>query len=214
MRHFRKLQGLYLVVARILPLGKLLLATEKAIRGGVDMLQLIIEDDTVEMRMFARSLSDLAKKRKIPFLINGSISLAKEIEAEGLHFDNYDTFPSEAKQMLGKDCVVGYTLSNDLERLKWAEEANADYVSFCSVFPTRYATKCQIVPVETVKTARQRTALPIFASGGINPDNAHLILEAGVDGIAATSAILKAEDPEQAASLLKEIISHFPRRIQ
>jgi len=213
MRNYRKLEGLYLVVAPILPVDRLLLATGKALRGGVDLLQLIVGDETSKMRAFAKSLSNLTKKHKTPFLINGSISLAKEIDADGLHFDNYDTSPTEAKLALGRECIVGYTLSNELERLKWAEEAGADYVSFCSVFPTCYPTQCQTVSVETVKTARSRTALPIFASGGINPDNAHLVLEAGVDGIAVTSALLKAKDPEQTARLLNEIIHNYRRDI-
>lgn len=213
MRHFRKLEGLYLVVAPILPIDRLLLATEKALRGGVDILQLIVGDATFGMPAFARSLSDLTKKHKTLFLINGSLSLAKEIDADGLHFDNYDTTPSEVKQALGRECIVGYTLSNNIERLRWAEKAGADYVSFCSVFPTRSATQCQILSLETVKTARSRTSLPIFASGGINLDNANLVLEAGVDGIAVTSAVLEAKDPEQTARLLKEIIHNYRKGI-
>lgn len=209
----RKMEGLYLVVSPILPLDKLLLATEKALRGGVDMLQLIAGEETSEMLALARSLSHSTGNHKTLFLINGSLRLAKEINADGLHFDSYNTVPSEVKQGLGKECIVGYTLSNDMDRVRWAEEVGADYVSFCSVFPTCSATQCQIVSLETVRTARSRTALPIFAAGGINLDNAHLVLEAGVDGIAVTSALLKAKDPEQTARSFKKIIRKYRRDI-
>jgi thiamine-phosphate pyrophosphorylase len=207
------MEGLYLVVSPILPLDKLLLATEKALRGGVDMLQLIAGEETSEMLALARSLSYSTGNHKALFLINGSLRLAKEINADGLHFDSYNTAPSEVKQGLGKECIVGYTLSNDMNRVRWAEEVGADYVSFCSVFPTCSATQCQIVSLETVRTARSRTSLPIFAAGGINLDNAHLVLEAGVDGIAVTSALLKAKDPEQTARSFKKIIRNYRRSI-
>jgi thiamine-phosphate pyrophosphorylase len=213
MRNSRKMEGLYLVVSPILPLDKLLLATEKALRGGVDMLQLIAGEETSEMLALARSLSYSTGNHKALFLINGSLRLAKEINADGLHFDSYNTAPSEVKQGLGKECIVGYTLSNDMNRVRWAEEVGADYVSFCSVFPTCSATQCQIVSLETVRTARSRTSLPIFAAGGINLDNAHLVLEAGVDGIAVTSALLKAKDPEQTARSFKKIIRNYRRSI-
>jgi thiamine-phosphate pyrophosphorylase len=213
MRNSRKMEGLYLVVSPILPLDKLLLATEKALRGGVDMLQLIAGEETSEMLALARSLSYSTGNHRALFLINGSLRLAKEINADGLHFDSYNTGPSEVKQGLGKECIVGYTLSNDMNRVRWAEEVGADYVSFCSVFPTCSATQCQIVSLETVRTARSRTSLPIFAAGGINLDNAHLVLEAGVDGIAVTSALLKAKDPEQTARSFKKIIRNYRRSI-
>jgi thiamine-phosphate pyrophosphorylase len=69
------------------------------------------------------------------------------------------------------------------------------------------------VPLETIRTARSRTSLPIFAAGGINLENAHLVLEAGVDGIAVTSALLKAKDPKQTAISLKKIIRNYRRNI-
>jgi thiamine-phosphate pyrophosphorylase len=213
MRSFRRLEGLYLVVSSILPLDELLLATEKALRGGVDILQLIAGPETSEMLAFARGLLDLTRKHKTPLLVNGSLRLVKEIDADGVHFDNYETTPSQVKQTLGRKCIVGYTLSNDTQRLRWAEEAGADYVSFCSVFPTCTANQCQIVPLETIRTARSRTSLPIFAAGGINLENAHLVLEAGVDGIAVTSALLKAKDPKQTAISLKKIIRNYRRNI-
>jgi thiamine-phosphate pyrophosphorylase len=60
------------------------------------------------------------------------------------------------------------------------------------------------VPIETIRAAKFQTTLPIFAAGGINITNAELVLKAGVNGIAVTSALLEAEDPEQTALAFKE----------
>jgi thiamine-phosphate pyrophosphorylase len=65
------------------------------------------------------------------------------------------------------------------------------------------------VPLNSIRLAKSLTIMPVFASGGINLSNAHLVLEAGADGIAVISAVLKALDPEQAARSFKEIIRKY-----
>ena len=200
-----KLEGLYLVVSLVMPFDKLLVTVKKALRGGVDLLQLIPGEGSEILRL-AEDLLSLTEQYDVPFLINGNLQLAKEVGADGLHLDKYDVTPSEVKQVLGKQCIIGYTLGDNLEKLKWAETVGADYVSFCSVFPTSSATQCDIVPIETIRAAKAQTTLPIFAAGGINLNNAERVLKAGVNGIAVTSALLKAEDPEQTALAFKEII--------
>ncbi|MBE3116833.1 thiamine phosphate synthase, partial [Candidatus Bathyarchaeota archaeon] len=115
----------------------------------------------------------------------------------------------EVRRVLGNDSIVGYTVNVDMEKIRWAEQAGADYISFCSIFHICETAQCPIVSLETVKTARSLTKLSIFAAGGIALENAHLILEAGVDGVAVTSAILKAKDPEQAAKAFNEILHKY-----
>jgi thiamine-phosphate pyrophosphorylase len=209
----RRLDGLYLVVAPVLPPNPLLVVVEKALRGGVDIIQITAEKENTVTSRFVRDLLNLARQYSVPLLINGKLRLMHEVKADGMHFDTYDVTPDEVRRKLSQRCVVGYTLGNDPEWLKWAENVGADYVSFCSVFPTSSATQCEIVPIETVKAARSRTKLPIFAAGGINLQNAQLVLEAGVDGIAVMSAILKAQDPEQVTRSFKEIVIKYRRHL-
>jgi thiamine-phosphate pyrophosphorylase len=206
MTSVRRLKGLYLVVSPILSHKELLSAIEKALNGGVDILQLSAGPEIFWVKTFARELADLAREHEIPFLINNDLQLAKEVKADGMHFDTSETTPKEARQALGKECSVGYTVNVDTQKVLWADKEGADYVSFCSVFQECTATHCPIISIETVRNARSLTSLSIFAAGGINLDNAHLVLEAGTDGIAVTSALLKAKDPEQTARAFKEII--------
>ena len=100
-------------------------------------------------------------------------------------------------------------MGNDLERLKWAEKMGADYVSFCAVFQTSSVSQCEIVPLTSIRLAKSMAKIPIFASGGITLDNVRSVLEAGADGIAVISAILKAQDPEQIAKSFKKIILEY-----
>jgi thiamine-phosphate pyrophosphorylase len=90
------------------------------------------------------------------------LQLAKEVGANGLYLDRYDITPSEVRQVLGKHSIIGYTIGDNLEKVRWAETVGADYVSFCSVFPTSSVAQCDIVPLETIKAAKIQTTLPVF----------------------------------------------------
>jgi len=208
----KKLGGLYLVVDPSVPYARLLETVRKALRGGVDIIQLWSsgQDSSVILKL-AESLRDLARQYHVPLIINNDLKLAKKVDADGIHYDTYDVTPAEARRELGTRSIVGYTLGNDLTKLRWAESVGADYISFCSVFPTSSVAQCELVPIDSVKLAKSMTKLPVFASGGINLDNVRLVMEAGADGVAVISAILKADDPEQVAKSFKEVIRRYRR---
>jgi thiamine-phosphate pyrophosphorylase len=206
----KRLQGLCLVVDPSLPHRRLVDIVEKSLKGGVDVLQLWKPSgNSLEIRELALELVNLADDYGVPLIINNDVQLAKDVEADGVHFDGYDVTPSDARKLLNEQSIVGYTVGNDLGWIKWAETADADYVSFCSVFPSASAIRCEMVPLRTLRSTKSVTRLPVFASGGITLSNAHLVLETGVDGIAVISAILKASDPRQAAESFKTIIYKY-----
>jgi thiamine-phosphate pyrophosphorylase len=206
----KRLQGLCLVVDPSLPRRRLVDIVEKSLKGGVDLLQLWKPSgNSLEIGGLARELSNLAKDYDVPLLINNDLQLAKSVEADGVHFNGYNVTPSDARKVLKEQSIVGYTVGNDLEWIKWAEAGGADYMSFCSVFPSPSAIQCEIIPLRTLRAAKAMTDMPVFASGGIKLSNAHLVLETGVDGIAVISAILKASDPKQTAESFKVIIRKY-----
>ena len=212
MKGYPKLGGLYLVVSPILPDEQLLFATEMALDGDVDLLQLSAGKETPGLHILGTKLVDMAREHGIPLLVNNSLELAKEVSADGVHLDAFDVTPTEARRLLDSEAIVGYTVNVDLEKIKWAEDAGADYVSFCSIFHQCPGNQCPIVPLDTVKNAASATNLPIFAAGGINLENILLVLEAGVEGVAVTSAILKSKDPRKTAREFKQMISKYGKK--
>ena len=209
MKSRHKLAGLYLVVSPILPDEQLLIAVEKALDGGVDILQFSASKESVEMSILANGLSGLARKHGIPFIVNNNLELAREVKAEGVHLDTFEVFPAEVRSLLGDESIVGYTVNFNLEKTKLAEKVNADYVSFCSVFHQCPGNQCPIVPIDKIKEVTSSTKLSVFAAGGINLENILLVLQAGVDGVAVTTAILKSKDPQQTAKDLKQVITEY-----
>lgn len=208
----RKLIGLYLVVSPILSNEQLLFATEKALEGGVDILQLSADTDIEEMHVLARKLADFACEYGIPFLVNNNLELANEVKADGVHLDNFDVSPKEVRRLLGDESIVGYTVNADLEKVRWAEQVDADYISFCSVFHQCSGGQCPIVSLATVKSVTVSANISVFAAGGINLENLFSVLDAHVDGVVVTSAILQSNDPKQSAKNFKKIMGEYKKK--
>ena len=71
--------------------------------------------------------------------------------------------------------------------------AGADYVAFGSVFPS--ATKPGAVRAPLSLFAQAKTlGVPLVAIGGITPQNAAAVLQAGADALAVISALFDAPD--------------------
>jgi thiamine-phosphate pyrophosphorylase len=122
---------------------------------------------------------------------------------DGVHFDAVPADLDQIRKKTGKPFLCGLTCGNDLSRVQWAEENCLSYISFCSLFPSPSAGVCEIVRKETVRQARQLTAMPIFLAGGITLENIDELHDTGMNGIALISAIMKADDPQTAAKAFK-----------
>lgn len=206
-----KVSGLYFVVDLSYRLEKVPDIVRYAIIGGVDVVQLWNTHLSLSSSLY-RELRKITRDYSVPLLVNNDLEVAKKFDLDGVHLDFYDIKPMEIKRKFGKSFLVGYTISNDIERAVWAEEVGADYISFCSVFRSKSVRDCDIVPLQTLKDAKKRLSIPVFASGGINFQNASKVLQTGVDGIAVISAIQRSRDPESAAKKLKHFILTYKTR--
>lgn len=207
----QRLAGLYLVADLSMPNQKLIQSVAAAIRGGAQIVQIWntagkARKDYVRV---SREIHQETTEAGIPLIVNNDLGLAKELEATGIHFDDFSISCDNARELLGKEAIVGYTCGNDHAQVRKAEELGADYISFCAVFPSPSVQSCEIVPLESVRLAKQELSIPVFASGGITRENAHLVLEVGADGLAIASAILRAENPEAEAEAFRRILDKF-----
>jgi thiamine-phosphate pyrophosphorylase len=87
---------------------------------------------------------------------------------------------------------------DSLERARAAAMAGADYVAFGAFFPS--PTKPHAVRASPDLLRQSATlGVPRVAIGGITPDNAPSLVEAGADFLAVISAVFAAPDVRAAA---------------
>ena len=90
-------------------------------------------------------------------------------------------------------------VNDDLDLALAARSAGADYVAFGSAFPSETKPGATLAPLGLYREAKALLDSPIVAIGGITPENAHAVIEAGADAVAVISALFGAPDIEAAA---------------
>ncbi|MBW2043209.1 MAG: thiamine phosphate synthase [Deltaproteobacteria bacterium] len=200
--------SLYLVTDRGLAGGKPTLEiVEAAVKGGVTCVQLREKHaSTREFIEEATAVRDFLSRAGIPLIINDRLDVALAVEADGLHLGQTDMPLETARRIAGRSLIIGVSAESVRDAIE-AENAGADYISASPVFST--PTKTDTAPplgLKGVKEIRRRTALPLVAIGGLNPENIEAVIRSGADGVAVVSAIVCAKDPAEAARRLKERI--------
>lgn len=169
----------------------------------VAAFQLRVKDiDQHEAAALAEPLQAICAMHDVAFIVNDSVALAKRLKADGVHLGQGDGDVREARETLGKDAQIGVTCHNSRHLAMEAAEAGADYVAFGAFYPTSTKAVDHVAELDTVQKWSLVTEIPCVAIGGITPENAKPIIDAGADFIAVSSAIWN--HPEGAAEAVKQ----------
>ena len=168
--------------------------------GPVAAFQFRVKDiDQHEAARLAVPLQEICARHDVAFIVNDSVSLAKRIKADGVHLGQEDGDPAEAREELGRDAQIGVTCHNSRHLAMEAAEGGADYVAFGAFFPTTTKEVKHQADLETLEMWSQFTEVPCVAIGGITPDNAKAVVDAGADFIAVSGAVWNHPDGPAAA---------------
>jgi thiamine-phosphate pyrophosphorylase len=155
--------------------------------------------DQHEAVRLAGPLQEICVQNDVAFIVNDSISLAKRLQADGVHLGQDDGDPREARQLLGTDAQIGVTCHNSRHLAMEAAEAGADYVAFGAFYPTTTKDVQHMADLETLSMWSQFTEVPCVAIGGITLDNAKPLIEAGANFLAVSNAVWSHTDGPAAA---------------
>jgi thiamine-phosphate pyrophosphorylase len=204
---FSRQRGLYAITDEHLLAGRLLVAVEQALIGGARAVQYRRKSGSSdERRCEATALLALCRRYHIPLFINDDVTLALTIGADGVHLGRSDTPLSQARSQLGKRALMGATCHDKLQYAKEAAKAGADYLAFGAVFPSPTKPHICQAPLSLFQDARC-FGLPLVAIGGINTDNAPLLIDAGVDYLAVIHALWTAPDITQRAQQFSSLFT-------
>ena len=172
---------------------------EQALMGGITLLQLREKDkSTREYMDLAEKVHTLTKKYNVPLIIDDRVDVALAIDAEGVHVGQSDMPVSIARKLMGDDKIVGATTKTVPQALE-AYEQGADYLGVGAIYPTTTKVKTVLTSTETLGNICSAVPIPVNAIGGLNKDNIDVLEGIPIAGICVVSAIMKADDPKQAA---------------
>ena len=180
--------------------GDLSVAAQFLDAGG-RWIQLRMKDASAEVIVCrGKEMLALCRKRRAVLVVTDAPQLAVAIGADGVHLGQADMPPIEARRIIGDGAVIGST-ANTFEQIAARNDGETDYVG---LGPFRFTTtKKNLSPVlgtEGYRTilGRMRTEnipLPVVAIGGIELPDIPQIMRTGVDGIALSGAIARADSP-------------------
>ena len=194
-----------------------------ALEGGCRWIQLRMKDaEEALMSETALKIQEMCKKHNATFIIDDNVMLAKRIGADGVHLGKNDMPITEARRILGDDFIIGATVNTFEDILGQRTTDNGQQISglpdYFGCGPFRFThTKQKLSPIlgiegykEIVKKKNEYNIdIPIVAIGGIaNADIPH-ILETGIDGIALSSSVLRAENPIEEMKNIVSILKNF-----
>ena len=164
----------------------LLSVCEKVIQNGATFLQLREKElGAEETRKEAIELQKLCHRYNIPFVVNDSVEIALEMDADGVH--------------------VG---QSDIKAIA-AEKAGADYIGTGAVFGSTTKKDAKYLSMEDLKKIAASVSIPVVAIGGINSENVSQLEGSGVNGAAVISGIFAAEDPAAKTAQMSRLTDIF-----
>jgi thiamine-phosphate pyrophosphorylase len=154
-----------------------------------------------------REVLAITRPRQALLVVNDRPDIALIAGADGVHVGQDDLRPSEVRRLVGPSLIVGLS-THDLVQVAAGDREPVDYVAFGPVFATR--TKAQADPVvgtTLLAEARRTTTHPLVAIGGITPERAAGVLQAGADGLAVAGPLCGPDAPRALDAFLSVLTS-------
>ncbi|MGH6781171.1 MAG: thiamine phosphate synthase [Sphingomonadaceae bacterium] len=155
-----------------------------------------------EIARIAEPLMKICAEHEVAFIVNDSIGLAKRLGADGVHLGQDDGDAREARQSLGPSVQIGVTCHDSRHLAMEAGEAGTDYVAFGAFYPTETKETQHRPDPSILSWWTTLFEIPCVAIGGITPDNAKPLIDAGADFIAVCGAVWN--DPEGEAAAVRK----------
>ncbi len=196
----KHIPGLYVIIDTQALRGRSHIeSASQAIRGGAKTIQL--RDKLMskkELLPTAQQLRELCNEHNVLFIMNDYLDLALATDADGLHLGQDDLPIKVARRLLPIDKILGSSTTTVAQAIA-AESEGADYIAVGSIYPTPSKETAKVVGLSRLRQIRQAVTLPLVAIGGITKENAAEVMAAGADSVAVISAVLQADDIEEAA---------------
>jgi thiamine-phosphate pyrophosphorylase len=181
-----------------------------AVAGGVQIVQLrekhLGDEQLVSVADAARALCE---RLGALLIVNDRPSVALEAGADGVHVGQDDMPVSEVREMVGPDMLIGLS-THARNEIDAEDAALADYIGVGPVHETPTKPGRPAVGLELIRYAAERSPVPFFAIGGLDPRNLGEAIAAGARRAVVLRAIAASEDPEQAARGLREMLDATP----
>jgi thiamine-phosphate pyrophosphorylase, putative len=153
---------------------------------------------------FAEVSMKICRKYNIPCSIHSHTDIAETLGAEDIHLPIavLRSFPNRIRQSFQ---TVG-TSVHSIEEAAEAERLGADYVIAGHIFETQCKPGLAPRGLEFLKSVCEAVKIPVYAIGGIKPENIDTVLKSGASGVCVMSGFMSCCDPEAYINKLRKAV--------
>jgi thiamine-phosphate diphosphorylase len=176
----------------------------RAVAGGCTLIRYQDARSQARRRVEqARALRVALEGTGVPLLVDDRVDVALAAGADGVHLDQADMHPNDARRLLGSNAIIGLTITS-VQQADETVRLPIDYACIGGVFAS-LATDSSSPAVgldglaRIAFRAKLASGAPVAAAAGINHGNAGAAIAAGADGVAVMTAVFLAEDPRSEA---------------
>ena len=213
-RALRFTPGLYGVTPEWNDASKLEAAVRAAARGGMRALQFRHKSTDRGLRKeLAQGLTTLCRELGLTFFINDDWRLALELRTDGVHLGQHDDPPERVRAEVGPVMLLGVSCYASPQLAQQLLQYDVAYVAFGAMYSSQTKPLAPPAALTVLRDGRllcERYAAPrpaVVAIGGIGPQHAQTLAQAGADSIAVIGSLFMAPDIEAAARELSEPFS-------
>ena len=142
-----------------------------------------------------KKIYPICQKYKINLILhqNYDLNLDEKYNIEGIHL-SYNVFKSLEENiktgLIKKYKKIGVSI-HSLEEAKEVEILGANYVVAGHIFKTDCKKGLEPRGLKFVENLSSVLNIPVFAIGGINQENSHLVINSGAFGVCMMSSLMK-----------------------
>lgn len=188
--------GLYMVMTN--PVVGYEKCAKAGVECGVPFIQLRMKNATRdEIVSEARKVREVTRGTDSLFIVNDDVTIAKEVDADGVHLGQGDMPLAEARKIWDVPGKIFGLSTHSEEQAEAAIAQKPDYIGIGPVFPT--PTKAIADPdlgVERAGAIAKTTPLPHVVLGGLDETNLAEVLRAGAVNYCAVRATMQSQTPE------------------
>lgn len=193
------------VTNRHLAAGDFLKQVEKVAAAGVDGIILREKDlKETEYRELAGQVQKVCAGYRTALILHTRTDTARALEIRRIHLP-YEVFCRMERADRDWFHTLGVSV-HSVEEAAEVQKRGASYLTAGHIFATDCKKGVPPRGAGFLKEICRSVGIPVYAIGGIMPENAGQCMQAGAEGICLMSSLMQAEDPKGYTGRMLEVV--------
>lgn len=180
---------------------------QRVAQAGVSGIILREKDlDEAAYEELAAKAKTICRDAQVPLILHTDTEAARRLEIRRIHMP-FPVFQALTEQEKKSFDLIGVSTHSAAEA-KAAWEAGASYITAGHIF----ATDCKrgLAPrgIPFLEEVCRTVEIPVYAIGGIGPENVAACMEAGAAGVCLMSSLMKAENPKKLLNEIRRCVTY------